>query len=43
MDSTVKNLIISDFDMTFFNFKEVDNKIIKEMLSLLMIDIPTEM
>lgn len=31
MDSTVKNLIISDFDMTFFNFKEVDNKIIKEI------------
>lgn len=28
MKPTVKNLVISDFDMTFFNFKEVDNKII---------------
>ena len=31
MDSIDKNLIISDFDMTFFNFKEVDNKIIKKI------------
>lgn len=31
MDSVVKNLIISDFDMTFFNFKEVDNQIIKDI------------
>lgn len=31
MDSVIKNLIISDFDMTFFNFKEVDNKIINKI------------
>lgn len=31
MDSIIKNLIISDFDMTFFNFKEIDNKIINEI------------
>ena len=31
MDSIIENLIISDFDQTFFNFKEVDNKIIKEI------------
>ena len=28
-----KNLIISDFDITFFNFKEVDNKIINEIFN----------
>lgn len=28
MDSINKNHVISDFDMTFFNFKQVDNKII---------------
>ena len=32
MSSVIKkNLIISDFDMTLFNFKEVDNRIIKEI------------
>lgn len=31
MASTIPNLIISDFDMTFFNFKEVDNKIINKI------------
>ena len=42
MSSVIKNLIISDFDMTFFNFKEVDNKIIKKIFKnhkfVLMID-----
>ena len=31
MASIIPNLIISDFDMTFFNFKEVDNKIINKI------------
>ncbi len=42
MVSVTSNLIISDFDMTFFNFKEVDNKIIKAIFKehkiLLMFD-----
>lgn len=31
MASIIPNLIISDFDMTFFNFKEIDNKIINKI------------
>lgn len=33
MNSIIKGLIISDFDQTFFNFKEIDNKIIKDIFS----------
>lgn len=32
MKALIPNLIISDFDMTFLNFKEVDNKIIENIL-----------
>lgn len=31
MKTATKNLVISDFDMTFFDFKDVDNKIIKRI------------
>lgn len=31
MKATIKNLVISDFDMTFFDFKNVDGKIIKRI------------
>ena len=31
MKTATKNLVISDFDMTFFDFKDVDNQIIKRI------------